>query len=55
MCVLNPSGRKCMCQAGYKLAEDGTTCKFSYFAFMNLNCRILEKLTRKFEIFFIED
>ena len=28
LCVLRPNGRSCLCQAGRKIAEDGTSCKF---------------------------
>ena len=27
LCVLNPSGRTCMCEIGMKIGEDGTSCK----------------------------
>ena len=27
LCVLNPGGRKCLCKAGWKVVQDGVSCK----------------------------
>ena len=37
-CVLKPNGRTCICGAGWKLAEDGVSCKsLNLVVYMSLN------------------
>ena len=37
LCVLKPGGRRCLCETGMKLAEDGTTCMFCNIVYEGLN------------------
>ena len=49
LCVVNPTGSRCMCKAGQVLAEDGISCKcicsFCTISFINMIKLMFEIIT----------